>query len=55
MVHWVCMAYVADAPGVSLVGFHYSVNSPLQGIAAGQHAYDINTKTGASSPATGPS
>ncbi|WAR02690.1 BGBP-like protein [Mya arenaria] len=37
---------VKDAPGISLVAFHYSVNAPLLEIAAGQHAIDIRAKTG---------
>ncbi|KAH3882684.1 beta-1,3-glucan-binding protein-like [Dreissena polymorpha] len=35
-----------DQPGISLVGFHYDVNNPLPGVAAGKYSLDIRTKTG---------
>jgi len=37
---------VKDESGLSLVAFHYNINSPIHGIDAGQHAVDITTKTG---------
>ena len=35
-----------DEPGLAMVALHYNVNTPIQGLAAGQHGVDINTKTG---------
>jgi len=32
--------------GASLVGVHYSINSPLSGVTAGRYNYDIRSKTG---------
>ncbi|WAR02687.1 BGBP-like protein, partial [Mya arenaria] len=39
-------ATLRHAPGISLVGFHYSVNEPLTDVAAGQHAVDVHAQTG---------
>ena len=36
---------VVSDDGYRLVGFHFNVNKPLHGVAAGEHAYDVNTKT----------
>ena len=38
--------YLIDSPGVSLVAFHYSINKPVSGIAAGDYNNDVNAKTG---------
>ena len=37
---------VVSDDGYRLVGFHFNVNKPLHGVAAGEHAYDVSTKTG---------
>nr|XP_054765307.1 beta-1,3-glucan-binding protein 1-like [Lytechinus pictus] len=36
-----------DEPSITLVAFHYSINKPVEGVAAGDYNYDVNTKTGA--------
>ncbi|XP_030852677.1 beta-1,3-glucan-binding protein-like [Strongylocentrotus purpuratus] len=36
-----------DEPGITLVAFHYSINTPLSGVNVGQYNYDVTTKTGA--------
>jgi len=43
---------VTDEPGITLVGFHFSVNKPLSGVDAGDYNVDIRSKTGASSVGT---
>ena len=48
---WLKTAQACDAVVVvsdddyRLVGFHFNVNKPLHGVAAGEYAYDVNTKT----------
>merc|ERR1712076_290832 len=36
----------ADESGITLFAVHYSVNKPLPGVAAGDHNYDVPSKTG---------
>ncbi|KAL4223161.1 hypothetical protein ACF0H5_016633 [Mactra antiquata] len=35
-----------DQPGISVVGLHYNINQPMNGLEHGQVGVDINTKTG---------
>ncbi|PVD32830.1 hypothetical protein C0Q70_08277 [Pomacea canaliculata] len=37
---------IPDGGGYTLIGFHFSVNKPLPGVAAGDYAVDMTTKTG---------
>jgi len=37
---------IADESGITLFAVHYSVNKPLPGVAAGDHNYDVPSKTG---------
>jgi len=43
---------VTDEPGMTLVGFHFSVNKPLPGVDAGDYNVDIRSKTGGSTVVT---
>lgn len=37
---------LTDAPGITMVAIHLSVNKPLPGVGAGDYAMDITSKTG---------
>ena len=36
---------IIDQTGLTLIGLHYNINTPLSGTAPGQYNYDIKTKT----------